>query len=237
MLTLSLIGCGKKEDVYKDLTAKQIYERGKAAALKKNYSQAITDFDTLEARYPYGEYTDKGQLALIHAYANGNEDASALAAAGRFIRMHPRHPNVDYAYYMKGVINFNDNFTLAFRAMPLDRSMRESTYAQNAFDDFKVLLEKFPNSKYAPNARQRMIILREQLADHELHVTKYYVRQGAELAAANRAGYLINQFPRTEATPEAILIMYRSYDSLGLKKQADEALAMLTENFPNYNRN
>lgn len=237
LLTLSLIGCGKKEDVYKDLTAKQIYERGKAAALKKNYSQAITDFDTLEARYPYGEYTDKGQLALIHAYANGNEDASALAAAGRFIRMHPRHPNVDYAYYMKGVINFNDNFTLAFRAMPLDRSMRESTYAQNAFDDFKVLLEKFPNSKYAPNARQRMIILREQLADHELHVTKYYVRQGAELAAANRAGYLINQFPRTEATPEAILIMYRSYDSLGLKKQADEALAMLTENFPNYNRN
>lgn len=233
-LALSLVGCGKKEDIYKDLTAKQIYERGKEAALKKNYSQAIQDFDALEARYPYGEYTDKGQLALIHAYSNGNEDASALAAADRFIRMHPRHPNVDYAYYMKGVINFNDNFSLAFRNMPLDRSLRESTYAQNGFDDFKVLLEKFPNSKYAPDARKRMILLREQLADHDLHIAKYYVRQGADLAAANRAGYLVNQFPRTSAVPEALSIMYSSYKSMGLHKQADEALAILKENFPNY---
>lgn len=231
-----LVGCGKKEDIYKDLSAKQIYERGKTAAQAKNYSQAIEDFDALEARYPYGEWSEKGQLALIHAYANGKEEASALAAADRFIRMHPRHPNVDYAYYMKGVINFDDNFTLAFRAMPLDRSLRDSQYAQEGFDSFKTLIEKFPKSRYAADARKRMILLREQLANHELHIAEYYERQGASLAAANRAGYLINQFPRTAAVPKALLIMDRSYKKMGLHKEAAEAMTVLHQNFPNYGK-
>lgn len=235
ILIVILTGCGKKEDLYKNLTAKQIYERGKEAALSKNYSQAITDFDTLEARYPYGEWSERGQLALIHAYATGGEEASALAAADRFIRMHPRHPNVDYAYYMKGVINFNDNFSLAFRNLPLDRSLRDSTYAQDGFDSFKNLIERFPKSRYAADARKRMIILREQLADHELHIAEYYEIQGASLAAANRAGYLINQYPRTQAVPKALQIMNRSYRAVGLNKEADEALAVLKQNFPECN--
>mgnify|MGYP000617923552 CR=1 FL=1 len=107
---ITVTACGKKNDIYKDMTAQQIYERGKAAALRKDYQQATKDFDTLEARYPYGEWTDKGQLALIHAYANSDDEESALAAADRFIRVHPRHTNVDYAYFMKGVVNFNKNF-------------------------------------------------------------------------------------------------------------------------------
>lgn len=232
VLVIALVGCGKKEDVYKSLTAKQIYERGKKAALGKNFSQAIADFDTLEARYPYGEWSEKGQLALIHAYAQGGEEASALAAADRFIRMHPRHPNVDYAYYMKGVVNYDDNFSMVFRNLPLDRSLRDSTYAQEGFDAFKILLEKFPNSRYAPDARKRMIVLREQLADHDLNIAKYYEQQGANLAAANRAGYLVNQYPQTRAVPEALRIMNRSYKAMGLQKQANEALAMLQQNFP-----
>ncbi|HSX19591.1 MAG TPA: outer membrane protein assembly factor BamD [Gammaproteobacteria bacterium] len=235
LLVIALSGC-KEADLYKDLSAKQIYERGKTAALKKNYSQAIKDFDTLEARYPYGEWSEKGQLAIIHAYAEAGEGASALAAADRFIRMHPRHPNVDYAYYMRGVVNYDDNYSLVFRMMPLDRSLRESTYAQDGFDAFKTLLEKFPNSKYSPDARKRMIVLREQLADHELHIAQYYERQGADLAAANRAGYLINQYPQTKAVPEALMIMHRSYREMGMHKQAAETLAMLKENFPNYKK-
>ena len=232
-----LCGCGKKEDQYKNLSAKEIYERGKVAAQGKNYTQAIQDFDTLEARYPYGEWSEKGQLAMIHAYAIAGEDASALAAADRFIRMHPRHPNVDYAYYMKGVVNFNDNFTLAFRSMPLDRSLRDSTYAQEGFDSFKTLLEKFPKSRYAADARKRMILLREQMSDHELHIAEFYERQGASLAAANRAGYLINQFPQTTAVPKALMILNRSYKAMGLNKEADEAITMLKANFPNYQTN
>lgn len=208
----------------------------KKAALGKNYSQAIQDFDALEAHYPYGEWSEKGQLAIIHAYAEGGEEASALAAADRFIRMHPRHPNVDYAYYMRGVVNYEDNYSLAFKIFPLDRSMRASTFAQDGFDAFKILVEKFPNSKYAPDARRRMIVLREQLADHELHIARYYEKQGASLAAANRAGYLINQFPRTRAVPEALLIMHRCYKAIGINKESNEALAMLQENFPNYKK-
>ena len=214
------------------MSAQQIYARGKKAALSRNYSQAIEDFDTLEARYPYGEYTDKGQLALIHAYANGDDEASAIAAADRFIRVHPRHPNVDFAYYMKGVVNFNQNYSLVYRAMPLDRSMRESTFAQQSFDDFRILIEKFPNSKYAPDARKRMIALREQLAHHELHIADYYINQGADLAAANRAGYLVNQFPSVSATKPALEIMQKSYKAMDMQKESQEALAMLQQNFP-----
>jgi outer membrane protein assembly factor BamD len=225
-----LTGCGKKEDVYKDLSAQQIYQRGKEAAQARNYSQAVKDFDALEARYPYGEYTDKGQLALIYAYSMSDEDAAGLAAADRFIRVHPRHPHVDFAYYMKGVINFNENFSFVFRNMPLDRSLRDSTYAQQAFDDFKNLLEKFPNSKYSPDARKRMILLREQLADHELSIAQYYENQGANLAAANRAGYIVNQFPRTDAAREALSLLQKNYAALNMPKQAAEAQAMLKDN-------
>ncbi len=234
ILIVLLSACNKKEDLYKNLSAQQIYERGKKADLGKNPTQAIQDFDTLEARFPYGEWSEKGQLAIIHAYSEAGEEASALAAADRFIRMHPRHPHVDYAYYMKGVVNYNDNYSLVFRNMPLDRSMRESTYAQDGFDAFKLLLEKFPHSKYAPDARKRMIVLRDQLARHELHVAQYYVDQGADLAAANRAGYLVNLYPQTKSVPEALVIMHDSYCRIGLSKEAAEAKAILEENFPNY---
>jgi outer membrane protein assembly factor BamD len=237
ILAIALSGCaGKNEDVYKDMSAQQIYQRGKLAMQSKRYAEAVKDFDALEARYPYGEYTDKGQLALISAYANNEEGASALATADRFIRVHPRHPHVDFAYYMKGVVNFNDNFSFAFRNLPLDRSMRASSYAQQSFDDFKNLLEKFPRSKYAADARKRMIFMREQLANHELHAVKYYQSQGADLAAANRAGYIVNQYPRTEAAPKALLIMHESYSNLGMKKEAGEAMAMLEQNFPDYHK-
>lgn len=227
----TLTGCAKKGDIYSNMSAQQIYERGKKAALRRDYQQAIVDFDTLEARYPYGEYTDKGQLALIHAYAQDEDELSAIAAADRFIRVHPRHPNVDYAYYMKGVVNFHQNFSLAFRMLPLDRSLRESTYAQNAFDDFRTLIDKFPDSKYAPDAYKRMILLREQLADHELHIAEYYLNQGADLAAANRAGYLINQFPRTNAVKPALKILQQSYLAMKMPKEAKEISETLHQNF------
>lgn len=233
-MAISLSGCLKNKDPYQDMSAQQIYERGKAATKRGNITQAIKDFDALEARYPYGEYTDKGQLALITVYTENDEGEAALATANRFIRMHPRHPNVDFAYYMKGVINYHDNFTWAFRNLPVDRAMRASTYAQQSFDDFKTFIDKFPNSRYAPDARKRMIVMREQLARHELHIARYYLKQGAELAAANRAAYVVNQFPRTSVVPESLEIMHKCYKSLGLKQQAAESLALLKENFPDY---
>jgi len=231
---LGLSGCASDKDKFKNMSAQEMYDKGQAAAKKKNFRQAIEYYDALEAHYPYGEYTDKAQLALIHAYANGNEEASALATADRFIRMHPRHPHVDFAYYMKGVINYEENYSIAFKILPIDRSLRSSEFAQHAFDDFKTFLEKFPNSKYACDAEKRMIVLREQLADHNLSIAKYYQGQGADLAAANRAGYVVNQFPQTKAAPKALLLMYDSYNAMGMKQEANEAMKTMAKNFPKY---
>lgn len=235
-MVLAMTGCANSKDPYKDMSAKELYELGKMNAKKKSYAQAIKYFDALEAHYPYGEYTDKGQLALIHALANGGEETMALSAADRFIRMHPRHPHVDFAYYMKGVINYNENYSLAFRVMPLDRSLRSSEFAQQGFDDFKTFLEKFPNSKYAYDARQRMLQLREQLANHNLSIAEYYERQGASLAAANRAAYVVHQFPQTESAPKALFVMQRTYAAMGLHKEAREAVQMLASNYPKYEK-
>ncbi len=222
-----------KSDPYKDMTAEQMYNQGKLAAKKEKYGAAIKDFEALEARYPYGEYTCKAQLALVHAYYKQEESASALAAADRFIRMHPQHENIDYVHYMKGVINYDENFSTAYKYFPLDRSLRDPTLAKQSFDDFKNLLQKYPTSEYAMDAKKRMISLRNHLANHELYVANYYMRKGAYIAAANRAGYIVNQFNQTEAIPKALAIMVKAYQALGMNELANDALVTLNKNFPN----
>ena len=230
-----LNGCSStsKTDPYSSMIAEQMYNKGKAEAKKERYAIAIKDFEALEARYPYGEDTCKAQLALIHAYYKNDDAASALAAADRFIRMHPQHHNVDYAYYIKGVVNYDENFSTAYKYFPLDRSLREPTLAKQAFDDFKVLLQKFPASEYAVDAKKRMLNLRNQLANHELHIADYYMKKGAYLAAANRAAYIVNQFNQTEVVPNALAIMVKAYQTLGMHELANDALATFNKNFPN----
>jgi outer membrane protein assembly factor BamD len=236
--SIALNGCSstKKSDPYSSMTAEQIYNKGKLEAKKDRYEAAIKSFEALEARYPYGDYTSKAQLALIHAYYKKDEAASALAAADRFIRMHPQYENVDYAYYLKGVVNYEENFSTVYKYFPLDRSFREPTLAKQSFDDFKILLQKFPTSKYAVDAQNRMINLRNQLAKHELHVADYYMRKKAYLAAANRAAYVVNQFDQTEVIPNALTIMVKAYRALGMHELANDALVTLNNNFPHYEK-
>lgn len=230
-----LYGCSTSTpDEYKGMSAEQIYNKGKTAMHKNHNADAIKDFDALEARYPYGEYTNRSQLALIAAYELNEDHAEAIAAADRYIRMHPRSPYVDYAYYIKGVANYNANFSWAFRNLPLDRSLRASTYAQDSFDNFKLLLEKFPMSHYAADARKRMIVMREQIADHELNIAEYYQVQGADLAAANRGANIVQELSRTEATPYALGIMYQSYKNMKMEEQAAMTLATLKENYSDW---
>ena len=230
----SFTGCTthNKQDPYKDMSAKTIYEKGKQQALDGKYKDAITDFEAVETRFPYGEFTNKSQLALIHAYYKNHETASALAAADRFIRTHPTHANIDFAYYMKGVINYDANFSIIYHLFPLNRSKRDPSLARQSFDDFKVLLEKFPKSPYAADARQRMIHLRNQLAEHELHIANYYMTKEAYLAAANRAGYIVNQFSTTKSVEPALMIMIKAYHALGMQELANDAEKLLTNNFP-----
>lgn len=231
----SLTACSSnsKTELYKGMTAEQMYSQGKLAAQKERYNNAIKDFEALEAKYPYGKYTHKAQLAIIHAYYKKDEAASALAAADRFIRMYPRHKNIDYVYYMKGVINYDENFSTVYQYFPIDRSLRDPTLARQSFDDFKTLLQRYPNSDYAIDAEKRMVNLRNHLANYELHIANYYLKKGAYIAAANRAGYIISQFNQTTAMPEALAVIIKSYRVLGMNKLADDALATLDKNFPN----
>lgn len=214
------------------MTAAQIYAQAQKNFAKENYSQATKDFEALEARFPYGEFSDKAQLGLIHAYYKHSDSALALSAADRFIRMHPHHPQVDYAYYLKGLVTFDQNYSFTFRYLPLDKSARDPSTAQESFDAFKELIDRFPNSEYIPDAKRRMIFLRNQLANYELQVVEYYIKRGAYLSAANRANYIVKHFERTPAIPKALAYLVKSYRQLGMHELAEDALKTLQSNFP-----
>ena len=231
---LLLVGCNtNKPDLYQGLSAQQIYSQAQKNIEKENYAEVIKDFEALEARHPYGEYSHKVQLGLIHAYYKRQESALAIAAADRFIRMNPRHPNTDYAYYLKGQVSYDQNTSFMFRYLPLDRSARDPAPAKESYEAFRLLIEKFPNSQYAAESRQRMAQLRGQLASHELQVVQYYVKRGAHLSAANRANYIVTEYSETSAVPLALVEMANAYKHLGMKALADETLETLKRKYPN----
>lgn len=229
ILGLSLVACAKK-DAYIGMNAEQIYAAAQKNMKKENYARAVLDFEALEARYPYGEFSEKSQLDLIYAYYKKNDPNLAITAADRFIRMNPRHPRVDYAFYLKGLVAFDQNMSFMYRHLPLDRSLRDSSSAKNSFDSFKELLERYPNSQYANDARQRMVYLRDQLARHELQAVKYYMKRGAYLSAANRANYIIKNFDQTSAVNEALVNMREAYSKLGMHELSNDAAKVLQQN-------
>ncbi|MCF6323094.1 MAG: outer membrane protein assembly factor BamD [Gammaproteobacteria bacterium] len=235
LLILLLTGCStlqEKDD--SELTADELYERAKKALDIKDYEMAITHFDTLETRFPFGVHAQHAQLNSAYAYYKFDESASAIANAERFIKTYPRHAHVDYAYYLRGLAKFNqdkDNFDRIFN---LDVTKRESGAIQTSFFYFKELVERFPDSRYSPDSRQRMVHLRNLLAQAELHVAHYYLSREAFTAAANRAKYIIETLPRTPAIPQALTIMAAAYQQLGLQPLADDALRVRQINFPDY---
>ncbi len=229
---LVLTGCQTTKDIYKGMPEQEIYNRAQENTKKENYVQVAKDYEALEARYPYGRYSHQAQLGLIYAYYKSDEPALALSAANRFIRMNPRNKEVDYAYYLKGLITFDQNYTFAFRYLPLDKSARDPSTAQESFDAFKELVERFPKSQYTADAKKRMIFLRNQLASHELQVAHYYLKRGAYLCAANRANYVIKTFENTPAVPKALAILVEAYRKLSMDQLANDALKILKLNFP-----
>lgn len=195
-----------------------------------NYEKAVKSFETLQSRYPYGRYAQQAQLETAYAYFKQKEPESALAAADRFIKQYPNNPHVDYAYYLKGLINFNEDLGLLGSIVNQDLSERDSNAARDAFNAFKELVTRFPDSKYAPDSRLRMQYLINVLARYEIHVASFYLRRGAYVAAANRAkGVLIN-YSQTPATRDALQIMVQAYDALGMKDLRNDAQRVLDRN-------
>jgi outer membrane protein assembly factor BamD len=233
LFTLLLCGCNSNKDLYKGLSAEQIYAQAQQNIKKENFNKAAKDLEALEARYPYSEYSNKAQLELIHAYYKSNEPALGLSAANRFIRMNPHHPQVDYAYYLKGLINFEQNYSFTFRYLPLDRSARDPSTTQEAFDTFKQLIDRFPKSQYIADAKKRMVFLKNALANHELQIMAYYIKRGAYLSAVNRANYIIQHFEKTPAIPKALAAMLECYRKLGMTSLAEDTQKTLNANFPN----
>jgi outer membrane protein assembly factor BamD len=197
------------------------------------YDQAIKMFEKLEARYPYGRFAQQAQIESAYAYYKSNESALALAAADRFIKLHPNHPNVDYVYYLKGLVNFNEDLGIFAGFSNQDMSERDPRGAREAFDTFNDLVTRFPESRYAEDARQRMQYLVNALASHEVHVARYYYNRGAYIAAANRAQAAITTYPRAPANEEALFLMVKSYDALGMTDLRDDANRVMRKNFPN----
>ena len=228
-------GCSllpEQVDKTKDWSANQLYTAAKESLDDKDYKEAIEYFEKLEARYPFGTYAQQAELEIAYAYYKYDEPDSAISAAQRFIKMNPRHPNVDYAWYIMGLTNYNRGKTLIDKVLPQDQSQRDTTIMHQAYDDFYQLVKRYPNSKYAPDSRQRLIYLRNNMAFYEMHVADYYMRRGAYIAAANRAEYVIENYERTTAVPDALVIMVRAYRKLKMDKLADDALRVLRMNYP-----
>ena len=198
----------------------------------KTWDKAIKYLEKLEARYPYGRYAQQAQLDVAYAYWKNGERASAIAAADRFIKLYPNHANVDYAYYLKGLVNFNENLGLFSIIDNPDLTERDSKGTRESFEAFKELVTRFPESKYTEDARARMRYLVNSLAQYEVHVARYYMKRGAYVAAANRAQYAVQNYPQAPAIEEAVFIMVKAYDALGMTDLRDAADRVMRKNFP-----
>jgi outer membrane protein assembly factor BamD len=235
LLLLLVSGCGilpEVQDETKNWSAQKLYTAARDEMNDANYSKAIKYFENLEARYPYGSYAQQAQLEIAYAYFKDNEPVSAIAACDRFIKLHPNHPNVDYAYYLKGLTNFNEDQGLLAAIADQDLTERDPKALNEAFEAFSELVKRFPDSKYAPDAAARMKYLVNAVSSHEVHVARYYMKRGAYVAAANRAAYAVKHYPQAPAEEEALAILVLAYEGMGITDLHDDALRVLKLNFP-----
>ena len=232
-----LAGCsmwGEEPDPTRDWSARRLYDSAKGHLDRGAYEQAIEHYETLEVRYPFGPLAMQGQLDLAYAYYKFDKPASAIAAADRFIKLHPRHPNVDYAYYLKGLVRFVGGDSILDRFVPKDLAEHDAGAVLQSFRAFEELVQRFPESRYADDSRQRMLYLKNLLAMHEIHVARHYMKRGAWLAAANRARYVVENYQRTPAVSDALAVMTIAYREMGLDDLSADAARVLRLNYPDY---
>lgn len=235
LTVLCASGCGllpEQVDETAAWSASKLYSEAKEAMNDGAFDKSIKLFEKLEARYPYGRYAQQAQLDVAYAYYKQEERNSAVAACDRFIRLHPNHPNVDYAYYLKGLAHFNGDLGLIGHISNQDISERDSKALKDSFDALKELVTKYPDSKYTPDATLRLKYIVNALAAYEVHVARYYMKRDAYLAAANRAQYAIKTYPDSPSNEQALFIMVKAYDALGMKDLREDTERVMRTNFP-----
>ena len=231
MQACAIFGDPTELDDTKGWQADRIYQEGEAKMIDKDYDKAIGYFQKLESRFPHGKYATQAQLEIAYAYYKKGDPVSSVAAADRFIKLHPNHPNVDYAYYLKGLSSFNERGIIE-KATAQEISDRDPKALKLSFAAFKELTERYPKSRYYKDATQRMVYLVNTLSQHEMHVARYYMKRQAYLAALNRAKYVLEYYPNSISVEEALVISISAYDHMDLQDLKEDTLRVLKTNYP-----
>jgi outer membrane protein assembly factor BamD len=240
IFSVLLSSCSYWEGVFKEadptigMSAAQIYGEGRAFLDAEDYPNAIMYFDILEARYPFGIYSTQSMLDLSYASYKSNLKAEAIVNADRFIRLYPNHPNVSYAYYLRAISNFNKDQNFITELLGQDPSKYDVSKLRQSFDDFSVIVNKFPNTEYAKDSRNRLLYIKNKMAANELYIAKYYIKRSAHIAAIERIKYLLTNYNGTPSTEEGLLILIESYKYLKMNDLASDTARVLKENYPNY---
>jgi len=236
ILPITLAGCGffgdKNSDSPKNWTVEKFYANAKAELDSGNNQGAVKLYEQLEARFPFGRYTQQAQLDIAYANYKDNETAQAVAAADRFMKLHPNHVALDYALYIKGLAYFKPDLGIFGSILNLDPAERDPKALRDSFDVFKELVSRFPDSIYADDTRARMVYLVNTLAKHDLSVARYYYNRGGYLAAVNRAQTVITRYPQAPVAEEALVITIQAYEKMGMPELAATSRRVLERNFP-----
>ena len=231
-LGLGLSGCKNRDGVEGPMTDPQVvYERAHRAMIQADYPMAIRVYEALMARYPFAAETRQSRLDVIYAYYRAGESESAIDAADTFIRENPTHPRIDYAWYIKGLTDFERMPNFMERWFRVDLDKRPPSMARRSFTAFLTVVEQYPNSDYAHDSRRRMVYLRNRLAEYEIEVARYYMSRGAYVAAAQRAKVLIEDYDGAPAVREALEVMIESYEQMDLEELAAQTRTMYRANF------
>ena len=235
-IMIAIAGCSSNDvevDKVPDRSAQALYQDAKEAMDIGLYQKAIQTLSAIDSRYPFGPISHQVQLDLIYSYYKGGDIAQGIALVDRFTRLNPAHKDIDYVYYMRGLINQSAEENLFQDMAGIDRTDRDPEASRSAFNDFKTIVTDYPDSKYAADARKRMIAIKSRLAQYEIAVAKYYIKREAYASAANRGRYVVEYFAPSPEIEQALEIMIECYDKLGLKDLKKNAMQVMAANYPN----
>lgn len=230
LATALLFGCSSTEEIVPDVPPSELYAEAQTALQGGNWITAIEQLEALDSRYPFGAYSEQVQLDLIYAYYKNDDLPLGLATIERFMRLNPTHEKIDWVLYMRGLTNMAQDRNFMHDIFNVDRSDRDPEPVKAAFADFKRLLERYPNSQYGNDARQRMLALTNRLAEYDLATADFYLRREAWIAAINRAQELQRTYPDTEAARKSLRIQLQAYEQLGLQEPAQRTRELIELN-------
>lgn len=231
LLALLLQGCGSNKEREDGADAEELYREARKMLAAKDYPSAVQLYRNLTIRFPFGRHAEQAMLDMAYAQYKGAQAESATATLDRFIKTYPTHPNVDYAWYLKGLVNYDQTMSFLRKLIPERASNRDQQGAHQAFRDFQELIRLFPDSRYVADARQRMVFMRNIMAEYEIEVGEYYARREAYIAALNRARYVIENYPGAPATVDALRLMARAYEKLEMPELAADTRRVLEFNY------